>query len=145
MGDVRYHFTICDKRDLASVTRKTVGSWLLDLCSRDHDLRHEGIDAMIHCYVILCLVASPHICKPPIEVTPDDGRVISSPQECGVGGLIYFASPRMSQQTPQDATPAPAWFPKVSSRMEGDGSDIIKEWVAQEKARAAMQEMIGVK
>lgn len=89
---------------------------------------------MIHCFITLCLVANPSVCKPPVEITPID-HAVTSPMECGRGGFIYFAQGRIEQKTPDLATPAPEWFPKVSSKLEGDGSDIVRLWVDAEKAR----------
>jgi hypothetical protein len=94
---------------------------------------------MIKCFITLCLLANPTFCQAPIEITPID-HVITSPMECGRGGFIYFTQGRMAQQTPEQSSPKPVWFPKVSSRLEGDGSDIVRKWVEEERARAARLE-----
>lgn len=89
---------------------------------------------MIRAFVTLCLISNPSVCKAPIEVTPYD-HVITSPAECAKGGFIFFTQPRIVQQTPEEASASPDWFPKVTCRMEGDGSDIVPNWIATEKAR----------
>lgn len=91
-----------------------------------------GEKLVIHCLVVLCLTANPSICKAPVEVSPEDGHVITSPMECMMGGMAYFARARIEQQTPE--ADAPAWFPKVSARMDGDGSDIVSAWLAEQRA-----------
>jgi hypothetical protein len=84
---------------------------------------------MIKCFIKLCLVANASICQPEMEITPID-HAVTSPMECSRGGLIFF-----SQVQPGDQ-----WSWRTRSYMEGDGSDIVKKWVEDEKARAARLE-----
>jgi len=103
---------------------------------------------MIKCFVVLCMVSNPTICKAPVEIFPDDGHPIASPMECARGGLSFFSQARIEDNpdTPTsqgnreklvDGLPAPGeWFAKTYNRMEGDGSDIIRSWVAEEKRKA---------
>lgn len=90
---------------------------------------------MIRCFITLCLVANPHVCKAPLEIMPED-HPITSPMECARGGFVAFAQDRMAETAPDGVGPPQAWFPKVNSRLEGDGSDIVRTWVAEEKDRA---------
>lgn len=95
---------------------------------------------MIHCLVAFCLVANPTQCKPWVEILPAD-HVVTSPMECGKGGLIYFSQFEMARRTPGGATPV--WFPKTRSKMDGDGSDIVRTWLADQRAkRAALRPQI---
>jgi hypothetical protein len=63
-------------------------------------------------------------------------RVVVSPLECMRGGAIFFSQARMAQQTPEQGAPAPAYFAKIYGKMEGDGSDIVQSWLAEQRARA---------
>ena len=99
---------------------------------------------MIRCFVMMCMVSNPNICKSPEEITPTD-HIVTSPMECMRGGAVYFSQYRMTQKTPEEASKPPAWFARMEARVEGDGSDIIKTWVAEQKAKAAMQEMLQIK
>jgi hypothetical protein len=107
---------------------------------------------MIKCFIVLCLVSAPNVCQPELEITPAD-HPITSPMECARGAFIYTAQPRMADNpdTPttqgnreqlSDGQPAAAeWFmARVRSFMEGDGSDIVRTWVEEEKARAVRLE-----
>jgi hypothetical protein len=107
---------------------------------------------MIKCFITLCLVASPHVCQPELEITPID-HPITSPMECARGAFIYSAHGRMADNPDSpgkrgnrealvDGKPAPAEFfmARVRSYLEGDGSDIVRKWVEDEKARAARLE-----
>lgn len=87
---------------------------------------------MIKCFITLCMVANPTMCLQPLEITPAD-HPITSTMECTRGAFVYFSQPRMAQQTPEGNPPN--WFPKVDAYMEGDGSDIVSNWVRAEKAR----------
>lgn len=82
---------------------------------------------MIRAFVTFCLVANPTMCLPPVEIVPQDNHTIVSPIECMVGGLIFFSQPRPAAST--------EYFAKVFCKQEGDGSDIISKWVAEEKDR----------
>jgi hypothetical protein len=84
---------------------------------------------MIKCFIALCLVGQANVCQPEMEITPID-HPVTSPMECARGGLTFY-----SQVQPGDK-----WFWKVRSFMEGDGSDIVRKWVEDEKARAARLE-----
>ena len=89
---------------------------------------------MIRCYIALCLIANPAECKPEVEIMPAD-NVITSPMECGRGGLVYFSQFRMARQTPDGEHPL--WFPKTRSEMDGNGDDIVQTWLADQRAKRA--------
>lgn len=104
---------------------------------------------MIKCFIVICSLANPSICEPELEITPAD-HPITSPMECARGAFIYGAQGRMADNpdTPTsqgnreqlvDGAPAPAtsFVARVRSYMEGDGSDIVRNWVEDQKARAA--------
>jgi len=93
---------------------------------------------MLKCFIVLCLIASPNICQPEMEIVPADGP-LTNPMQCARGALIYSAQGRMGEQTPEpDGQVAqPQWFvANVSSRLEGDGSDIVQSWLDEQRARA---------
>lgn len=92
---------------------------------------------MIKCFVTMCMLANPTMCTPPVEVQPADVHPIASPMECLKGGIIYFAQGPVKTRSPEDGLPIQTaqWFPKVSSKMYGDGSDIVPRWVEAEKRR----------
>jgi hypothetical protein len=98
---------------------------------------------MIKCFLVICSVANPNACGAPLDITPTD-HIVTSPMECGRGGAILFSQKRSEQQTPEqlaDGKPAPVEvFAKTYSRMEGDGSDIVPNWIAEEKRRLTAQE-----
>jgi hypothetical protein len=89
---------------------------------------------LIHCLVVICLVANPTECKTPVEIIPADS-VITSPMQCERGGLIYFSQFRMARQTPDGEKPL--WFPKVRAKMDGNGDDIVATWLADQRAKRA--------
>lgn len=95
---------------------------------------------MIRAFVTFCLIANPYLCEAPVEIMPHDGRPITTPIDCMIGGIIYFAQGRIQQKTPDAAQPAPIWFAKVNCRMEGDGSDIVRQWVEDQRAKAVRLE-----
>lgn len=76
---------------------------------------------MIKCFVTLCLIANPQVCKPEMEITPVD-HPVTSPMECARGAFGNFSGTE--------------WYvARSASRLDGDGSDIVRTWVAGEKAR----------
>lgn len=85
---------------------------------------------MIKCFVALCVVGHATVCQPPVEIMPDDGSVISSPMQCGKGGLTYFTIGGLAKD-PNGTE----WFPKVYGKQEGDDSGVIQAWLDEQKAR----------
>src|SRR5690554_4547821 len=103
---------------------------------------------MIKCFIMLCQVANPNVCLPPVEIKPANGEIVTSPLQCGRGGLIVYTEARMNEPPDRPgevgareklvdgAVPPPEqYIVKWGGRMEGDGSDIVRAWVAKERAR----------
>jgi hypothetical protein len=62
-------------------------------------------------------------------------HIVTSPMECGRGGLVYFSQFRMARQTPDGEQPL--WFPRVRAKMDGNGDDIVQTWLADQRAKRA--------
>lgn len=97
---------------------------------------------MIKCLVVLCMVANPTMCLPPIPVEHADGSPITTPMDCARGGFIYSTAPNAAP-TQADGSPNQWSIKSVRSILEGDGSDIVRKWVEEEKRRTiALQPQI---
>jgi hypothetical protein len=102
---------------------------------------------MIKCAIIVCTIAAsgPPVCQPPMQIQPADAHPITSPMECMRGAAVYSTQQRMQDNpdTPTtrgnreqlvDGKPAPGTtFFVMKTWLEGDGSDIIRTWLAEQK------------
>lgn len=100
---------------------------------------------MIRAFVVYCMVLNPTMCRN-LEIVPDDGHKIASQMECLLGGAIFDAQTRISQQTPasQDAElrityEGIEWRVKyIMCKQEGDDDNGVHQWVEEQKRRALL-------